>query len=161
MRHAKSSWDDQSLKDFDRPLNKRGHRDAPAMGRYLADLDLLPDLIISSPAKRAVQTVEHVAGQLGYSRDNVKWVEDLYFKSSDAYLQAIQSTPDDCRVVLIAGHNPSVERIISQLSEGVFHDRVTTANIACFLSGETNWKEISPKNCTFKWLMRPKELKRK
>lgn len=158
MRHAKSSWDDSSLNDYDRPLNHRGNRDAPAMGRYLSGLELLPDRVISSPAERAKQTIFHVAKQIGYPREKIQWDRDLYFGSAGAYLKAMHDLPDTEDSVLIAGHNPSVEHVISHLSGGEAPGRITTANIACFTSDATNWKHTEPKDFTFKWLMRPKDL---
>lgn len=75
LRHAKSSWDDLTLADFDRPLNSRGREDAPLMGRHLAKLEIKPDLILSSPAKRAKKTAKIVAKELAYEKKEIEFVE--------------------------------------------------------------------------------------
>ena len=78
VRHAKSSWKDPDLDDFDRPLNKRGKRDAPLMGQKLRQADVRPDLIVSSPAKRAAKTAKIMAGQIEYPVKKIIWDESLY-----------------------------------------------------------------------------------
>lgn len=158
MRHAKSSWDDSSLKDFDRPLNKRGRRDAPAMGQYLAGLDLLPDHIVCSAARRAKETIGLLSDELGVEKHIIHYDESLYFDGVGAYLDAIRSAPDDAGIVLVAGHNPTIEHLVAKLSGGSARQKITTANIACFYSSATSWDEVSERNTTFKWLTGPKDL---
>ena len=159
MRHAKSSWDDSSLRDFDRPLNKRGRRDAPAMGRYLSDLDLVPDYVVSSPAKRAKETVELVSKAIGADLPSVNFDEDLYYDGVEAYIEAIRSAPKESCIVLVAGHNPTIEQAVAKLSGGnTGLQKITTANIACFYSSASQWEDVSELNTTFKWLMGPKDI---
>lgn len=158
MRHAKSSWDDSSQKDFDRPLNKRGRKDAPAMGKYLWGLGLIPGHIISSPAQRARETILKVSDAVGVKENIIQWNENLYYEGVEAYLKAIRSTPSAVEIVLVAGHNPTVEQTVAKLSGGAVRKAITTANIACFLSSAENWSEISERNSEFKWLRSPKEL---
>ncbi|NBC27910.1 MAG: histidine phosphatase family protein [Bacteroidetes bacterium] len=160
MRHAKSSWDDRDRKDFDRPLNKRGRRDAPAMGKFLKSVDAVPSHLISSPAARAKETVELLANGAGIKEPSITWDEDLYFNGPEAYLEAVRRSPGSQKTVLIAGHNPSVEQFIQYLlGSDENGPRITTANIACFITDVDNWSDIDPKTCEFKWLMRPKKLK--
>lgn len=156
MRHAKSSWDDSSLKDFDRPLNKRGRRDAPAMGKTLENLGHTPELIISSPALRAKQTVLYFPEIFGLAEGAIQWNEDLYYQGYEAYLESIWNAPGRVSTLLVAGHNPSVEEIVAHLS-GKSLD-ITTANIACFESDAESWSRVEAGNCEFKWLIRPKGL---
>lgn len=158
MRHAKSSWDDSSQKDFDRPLNKRGRKDAPAMGKYLLGSGLIPGHIISSPAQRARETILKVSDAVGVKENIIQWNEDLYYEGVEAYLKAIRSTPSAVVIVLVAGHNPTVEQTVAKLSGGAVRKAMTTANIACFLSSAESWSEISERNSEFKWLRSPKEL---
>ena len=159
MRHAKSSWDDSSLRDFDRPLNKRGRRDAPAMGRYLSDLDLVPDYVVCSPAKRAKETVELVSKAIGAVLPSVNYDEDLYYDGVEAYIEAIRSAPQETGIVLVAGHNPTIEQAVAKLSGGNKRlQKITTANIACFYSSASQWEDVSELNTTFKWLMGPKDI---
>ena len=78
VRHAKSSWKDSSLKDYDRPLNKRGKRDAPFMGKKIREREILPDLILSSPAKRARKTAIRVAEEIGYPKEKIQYDDKMY-----------------------------------------------------------------------------------
>lgn len=158
MRHAKSSWDDSSLKDFDRPLNKRGRRDAPSMGKYLFGLDLVPDHIVCSAARRAKETIGLLTDELRMEETAIQYDESLYYEGVEAYLDAIRSAPDDAGIVLVAGHNPTIEQTVAKLSGGSASQKITTANIACFYSSASSWDEVSERNTTFKWLTGPKDL---
>src|ERR671929_1537335 len=89
MRHAKSNWDDASLRDFDRPLAERGRRDAPRMGRALMALDSAPDFIVSSPATRARETVEAVIHEAGLTAP-LTFNESIYDATSGALMQVIR-----------------------------------------------------------------------
>lgn len=158
MRHAKSAWDNTSLKDFDRPLNPRGKRDAPDMGRYLDKINLRPDHIISSPAQRARQTVLLLADTMNFDKKTIIWNEDLYFQGMEYYMESIQNSPEMSAVVLIAGHNPTIEQLVLHLSKNKVRDAITTANIACFEADTEHWREVVPGVCRFKWLKRPKDV---
>ena len=158
MRHAKSSWEDNDKKDYDCPLNKRGKSDAPEMGRYLKEIGMLPDRIISSPAQRAKETVQLLAEAAGIANTKIQWNEDLYFNGANAYLESVRKVTDSYNTVLIAGHNPSVEQVIGFLGGGDAASKVTTANIACFELSVEHWSDVENSNCSFKWLMRPKDL---
>lgn len=158
MRHAKSSWDDDDLKDYDRPLNSRGLKDAPRMGSYLKELNMVPDSIISSPAKRARQTVQKLSDKIGFNPERIMWNEALYHEGTNAYAEALRDLPGDVSTVLIAGHNPSVENLVSRLSGGTHRMRITTANIACFEVTAESWEKLEAQNCRFKWIVRPKDL---
>ena len=158
MRHAKSSWEDNDKKDYDRPLNKRGKSDAPEMGRYLKEIDMLPDRIISSPARRAKETVLLLAEAAGIAETEIQWNEDLYFSGANAYLESARQLSNNYSTILIAGHNPSVEQVVKFLGGGDAASKITTANIACHELSVEHWSEIDDSNCSFKWLMRPKDL---
>jgi len=158
MRHAKSSWGDSNLKDFDRPLNNRGKKDAPIMGQLLRKLNLIPDVIVSSPAARARATVLSVAGELGVDEETISWNEDFYYGGAKDYLDAIMHASDACSVVMTVGHNPMTEQAIAELSDKRFDDAVPTATIACFEVQEENWKDVREGECTLKWVMSPKDL---
>ena len=158
MRHAKSSWDDSSLRDFDRPLNKRGKKDAPRMGAYLNEIGMIPDMIVSSPATRAQATILGVIGELGLKQSVITWNEDLYYGSSDAYLTAIRSADDSVTTVMTVGHNPMTESAMETLSDKLFHNHVPTAAIACFEVNVDSWKEVGPGKCKLKWFVIPKDL---
>jgi phosphohistidine phosphatase len=115
LRHAKSSWKQQELADHDRPLNKRGKRDAPLMGRLLKKEDLVPDIIISSTAIRARSTAEAVAKASGY-KGEIVLDKSLYAAGPEAYLGVIQDLSDEYVRVMIVGHNPGLEELLELLT---------------------------------------------
>ena len=158
MRHAKSSWSDEKLKDFDRPLNARGRKDAPKMGRYLKELDIIPDQIFSSPAERAKLTTLAVAKVLDLNSEDVHWDEELYFGNPMAYLNAIRSAAENSKVVMTVGHNPMSAEIMSALSLQSFTHQVPTAALACFEVDVENWKDVKQSGCKLLWIVSPKNI---
>jgi phosphohistidine phosphatase len=115
LRHAKSSWKHTELPDFDRPLNKRGKSDAPRMGELLRQMDLLPDLILSSTAQRARQTTQAVVDASGYGGE-VRWLDSLYAAPPESYLEALRSLDDSLQRVMVVGHNPGLEELLEELT---------------------------------------------
>lgn len=120
IRHAKSSWDDTALPDKDRPLNDRGRRDAPKMGERLAKRDVKPDLILSSPAVRALRTAEIIAKKLDYRRKIVV-NERLYAVGADDLLDVIHQLGDKVERVMLFGHNPELTELAHRLSGEITH----------------------------------------
>ena len=114
LRHAKSSWKHPELRDHDRPLNKRGKRQAPEMGTRIHDEDLTPDLILSSTAKRARKTAVVVAENCGYD-GKIDYIETFYPGGPAAYLRVLSELPDDVQRVMIVGHNPGLEDFLEGL----------------------------------------------
>ncbi len=115
LRHAKSSWQDSNLDDHDRPLNRRGQRDAPRMGRLLSDEGMVPDRIVSSTALRARTTAEEVAAAGGY-RGAVTLSRELYLASPREFLRLLREVDDACTSVLVVGHNPGMEELVLALT---------------------------------------------
>jgi phosphohistidine phosphatase len=115
LRHAKSSWKNLVLADIDRPLNKRGKRDAPRIGALLHDEDLIPELIISSPALRARKTAEAVAVNSWYEGE-IEIQADFYPGDPDSFIEAFYSIPDQIERVLIVAHNPGLEELLFVLT---------------------------------------------
>ncbi len=107
IRHAKSDWSDPALSDFDRPLNGRGKKAAPLMGKRLAARSSAPDLLVSSPARRARKTAQLIARELGIAKSDILLDESLYDARVDDLLEVLKSLPDDCHPALI-GHNPGL-----------------------------------------------------
>ena len=118
LRHGKSSWKHPGLADHDRPLNKRGLRDAPRMGRLLRDEDLVPDRIVSSTAVRARTTAELVADELGY-HGTVECSRDLYLASVPDIIRVLGNVGGDASRLLVVGHNPGHEELVAALTGGV------------------------------------------
>jgi phosphohistidine phosphatase len=115
LRHAKSDWDSGARSDFDRPLSKRGRRDAPRVGRFLQQQGLVPDYVVSSPAERAKQTVLAVCGQMDIGGAQINWDARIYHAGAGALLDVLNDCPDHARRVLIAGHNPGLEILLQNL----------------------------------------------
>ena len=139
LRHAKSSWSDTSLDDWQRPLNERGRRDAPRVGDLLRDRSLVPDLIITSDAVRARTTAQAVAKAAGYTRDLV--VEpSLYHATPDEVIAVLNGVPDTARSVMIVGHNPGLEGVVERLT-GEYHGLTTAALVQLAVPIES-WSEL-------------------
>ncbi len=158
MRHAKSSWEDSSLSDFDRPLNPRGLRDAPRMGAWLRESGIIPELVISSPAARAKATARHVTDEIGYDHSLIKWEQNLYFNGTRAYIDAVIDADDSAHIVMTVGHNPMTESAMATLSDKPFSYAVPTAAIACFEFEADSWKDLKTGSCKLLWFMKPKDL---
>src|SRR3954467_7006421 len=115
MRHAKSSWKDDSLDDHDRPLNKRGKRDAPRMGELLREQKLVPDYIVSSSARRARKTADAVALAAEF-RGETRITGELYMVQPGKMLEVLSQTPEAYNSVLLIAHNPGAEELLEQLT---------------------------------------------
>lgn len=115
LRHAKSDWA-QDCDDFDRPLNKRGRRDAPRMGAWLAAHGLMPDRVLSSPARRARQTTEAVCEALQIPAGRIVWDRRLYMAPLPLLLGILMDIPADTRRLLLVGHNPGLEDLLVHLA---------------------------------------------
>jgi phosphohistidine phosphatase len=142
LRHAKSSWKDGELDDHDRPLNKRGKRDAPRMGKLLAEESLLPDLILCSSAKRCRKTAEHVIAASGY-RGETRITGELYDAGAAKLLEVISAATDDPDRVLLIAHNPGLEELLEALV-GVYTP-LTTAALAQIELPVRRWQELGEK----------------
>jgi phosphohistidine phosphatase len=114
LRHAKSSWNHPELNDRERPLNKRGKRQAPEMGKLIYTENLTPDLILSSPARRACKTAEAVAKNCGYDGE-IDQIDDFYPGEPVDYLRVLSELPDGARRVMVVGHNPGLEEFLRVL----------------------------------------------
>jgi phosphohistidine phosphatase len=125
LRHAKSSWADSSMDDWQRPLNERGHRDAPRAGEWLRERSLMPDVIITSDAVRARTTALAVAKAAGYSEEVIADPSLYHAKPADV-IDILNGVADDARTVLIVGHNPGLEEVVRLLT-GEYHGLVTAA----------------------------------
>jgi len=107
VRHAKSSWEDPSLSDLERPLKKRGDKDAHIIGGVLSSRDVLPDIILSSPAERAIATAIILAKEMNYPKKKIVKNEVIYEASSSELLEIIEQLNDSLKSVMLVGHNPS------------------------------------------------------
>jgi len=115
LRHAKSSWNHAGLADRDRPLNKRGERDAPVMGRRLSEQDIRPSLILSSPAERAWSTARIVAENMNYPREFLQRDDRLYGASVDTIFNVIGDQDPGFNNIMIVAHNPGLTQFANLL----------------------------------------------
>ena len=162
LRHAKSAWDTGARTDFERPLSKRGRRDAPRMGRFLAGEGLVPDHVVSSPAERARQTVLAVCTELGFDEAAIRWDERVYHATTGALMDVLAESPASASRVLIAGHNPGLEMLVQTLCRErvpMPHDYklMPTAAVA-HLEIDCPWSEIDGGVANLLSLTRPKSL---
>lgn len=141
VRHAKSSWDDPFLADFDRPLNGRGKRNVPDMGSRLAALGVKPDLLLSSPANRAISTAKGIAKEIGYNQIAIEEDRGLYHASSYSIREIISEVSDEVETLMIFGHNPGFTSLIAALSSFNLYNLPTCG--VCGIRFEINsWAEI-------------------
>lgn len=164
LRHAKSSWDDSSLADFDRPLAPRGQKAAKRMGRELAERGWIPDLALVSPAARTEQTWALVSAGLS-RKAAAKFPEALYEASVDKILSVIRKAPETANTLLVIGHNPGLEDLARQLAgedsepESVerLRQKFPTAALARFTI-DHEWQELRPDSAQLTHFLVPKEL---
>jgi phosphohistidine phosphatase len=130
VRHAKSSWKDTSLADRDRPLNKRGRRDAPEMGRRIAAAGIRPSLIVSSPAVRAWTTAKFIANQIGYPREFLQRESALYLASVNSILNVIVSQDAGFNNLMLVGHNPGFTDFANYLVPGLTNNLPTAGVVS-------------------------------
>ena len=159
MRHAKSSWAEEGMSDFKRPLNKRGKRMAPRMARFLADQHCTPDWIISSPAVRAAATANFLSQTTrGVQSVPMRFEPLFYLAPPQEYLNAL-STFDQKGIskLMFVGHNPGLEDLVETL--GGRWEILPTAAIVQIQFDAANWNEISPNfQCQVLNVWRPKEI---
>jgi len=141
VRHAKSSWADMHLGDFDRPLNKRGLRDAPEMGRRLRQRGVNPEIILCSPAQRTRETAELLIREFGGTMEAVQFDDRIYEASPETLLELICTLPDSCSSAMLIGHNPSIGYLVHQLSDtGI--ERMPTCAVATLQLQSHAWNDF-------------------
>ena len=153
LRHAKSSWAEAGVSDHDRPLNDRGKRDAPQVGRLLRERDLLPDCVLSSTAKRARKTAAKVLAAAELA-ENFELVPEFYLAPPTVYIEKLRTLPDSCQRVLVVGHNPGMEELLSAFTGE--ETSMPTAAIAQIEFEIEAWSELqltSPARLV--WFARP------
>jgi phosphohistidine phosphatase len=141
VRHAKSSWEDPLLDDFSRPLNERGKKDAPRMAMRLKEKNAAIDLVLSSPARRALGTAKRIAEVLNYNQDKIKSNPDLYHATPNKIFEVIRSVTDKHNVLLLVGHNTGLTEFVNKLMNQQIDNIPTCGIAACELDIES-WREI-------------------
>jgi phosphohistidine phosphatase len=161
LRHAKSSWDDPTLADHDRPLAPRGRRATKVMAEHLRRKGIAPELVLCSPSRRTRQTLERVAPGLNESAE-VRLEPELYAGSAAALLEVLRKVPDEVKAVMLIGHNPGIQDLTLSLARGGsevarVRSKFPTGALATLeLSG--SWRELAPGCAGLMSLVKPKEL---
>ncbi len=150
LRHVKSSWDDPSLADFDRPLSKRGRRAGTAMGRHIADENLLPRLALCSTARRARDTWRQVSAEWK-APPTVRFDDRLYMADAETMLERLAELPDDADHVMTIGHNPGIQSLALELAAPTrtatlarLRTKYPTGGLAIFDLAIDRWSAIAP-----------------
>ncbi|RZV37954.1 MAG: histidine phosphatase family protein [Chromatiales bacterium] len=138
VRHAKSSWKDSSLPDDKRPLNRRGERDAPEMGRRIQEHGIRPSLIVSSPANRAWTTAKVVAEAINYPREFLQKEDRLYLASLDDILDVVVAQDNGFNNLMVVGHNPGLTDFTNFLVPGLTNN-LPTAGVVSVQIDQDNW----------------------
>jgi phosphohistidine phosphatase len=155
LRHGKSKRGPEYATDFERPLAKRGKRDAVRMGEFLVEQDLAPHLILSSPAERARDTAERCAESAGCG-DVVRFERSLYFGGEEAYLNLLWALEDSVSRVMFVAHNPDIEIVVEELAHR--YVRMPTAALARIDADAETWPDLFKGPRRLVWVQYPREL---
>ncbi|MFC3559388.1 SixA phosphatase family protein [Pedobacter jamesrossensis] len=140
VRHGKSDWGNLDLKDFDRPLNKRGKENAPEMAERLINRDFKFDLIVSSPAKRAKSTAKYFAE--AYHIEDIQYEESIYEANVRTLLKIVNDFDDSANTIIMFGHNPGFTDFANELSDADIYN-IPTAGMVLISFPFDSWKMVS------------------
>ena len=157
LRHAKSSWDNINLADFDRPLAKKGIDDAKKLCSFLKKHKFNAAKVICSNAKRAKETFDLTADGFQFLIDDATYTDELYFGNIDTVIEKIKETEEELKNILIVGHNPTLHYLVELLTNKTI-DRFTTCNLA-IISHDGEWISLNSQKCRLRSLIKPKELR--
>ena len=158
IRHAKSSWKDPSLSDFDRPLNKRGKNDIVIIGKLLDQKEIKPDLILSSPAKRARKTAIGITEKLGFPQNKIVFRDEIYEASDRMLLHLIKRTDEKFDSLMLFGHSPGLTQLNNLISNH-YIDNIPTCGVVA-LTTETDWINSGKDRFKFLFFEYPKKFKK-
>lgn len=147
VRHAKSSRKDRALADVDRPLKKRGKRDAPDMGERLAKRKVKPDRIVSSPAQRALDTARLLAGEVGYPTEDIVVDQGAYTFDAPALLRVIEGLDDTVEHVMLVAHNPALTDVVNAVADLELENVPTCGIVDLEFSADT-WAAVPSAHAT-------------
>ncbi len=144
LRHAKSDWNSMVSSDFERGLNKRGERDAPLIGDVLYQKGVLPELVLSSPAKRAKKTASIICKKIGYGVENIVYEPLIYEASMQRLIDIISSVDDDISKLMLVGHNPALTYLINHVSD-LNLDNLPTCSVVGISFDISSWEDFGTK----------------
>ena len=155
LRHAKSSWDDASKQDFERPLTNRGRKACATIGEYIQEKGIDFDLVLVSTAVRTRDTIELIKERAKF-RGEVRYDQRIYEATVSQLLEIISQVDNDRESVLLVGHNPGIEELLALLTGD--QQQVTTANFGKIKLKATKWSANLANKGTLEWIVRPKEI---
>jgi phosphohistidine phosphatase len=155
VRHAKSSWDQIGVSDFDRPLNERGKKDAPLMAKRVKERGVKLDHLISSPAKRAIRTARFFAKEFDFKKKDIELIEGLYGATRSEFLKAVAAINNKYDTVALFSHNPGITDFASSLTNIRVDDMPTCAVFALRVETD-NWKDFPDAQKNFLFFDYPK-----
>ena len=155
LRHAKSSWKDQSLTDFERPLNRRGKQAAERIGRYLKHELIVPEIVLSSPAVRARETIERVAKAAKWTPE-ILFDQRIYEAGGLRLLEVVSQIENERKTALLVGHNPGIEELLMLLTGE--SKRVPTGAFMQIDLKSSKWTNAADKRAKLAWLIKPRKL---
>jgi len=157
VRHAKSSWDNFSLKDEDRPLTDRGKKNAPEMAKRLLKKKVPIDVILSSPAKRAKSTAEYFAAEYDIPKKKIILIPELYMASNEAFVKTIRNAPGKADSIALFSHNNGITQFANELSETRI-DHMPTCSVFAVKVDIKDWADFQPGKTEFYLFDYPKSL---
>lgn len=155
IRHAKSSWDFSTLNDFDRPLNERGHKDAPMMAKRLLDKKIAIDAFISSTAKRAFTTASYFAEAYNVKEQHIIKVPELYHAAPSVFYDVIETINDGFNTIAVFSHNPGITDFVNQLTNARI-DNMPTCGVFAVTIHTESWKNFADAEKEFWFFDYPK-----
>jgi len=157
LRHAKSSWKNEDLADFDRPLAGRGRKASETIGRFLKEKEISFDLVLSSPAVRARETIDLIL-RAAKLRADLRYDERIYEAPASRLIDVISQIENEHKTVVLVGHNPGMAELLQVLTGET--DEFPTATLAKIVFKNSKWTEVVTKKGTLEWVVRPKELEK-
>ena len=158
VRHAKSSWENTALSDFDRKLNERGLKDAPEMGRRLFKRVHHVDAFVSSPAKRAKKTCKLFCKEFGVDEDKIIYIDDLYLATRETFATIISWLDNSIKSAAVFSHNPGITDYANSLNPDVLIDNMPTCSIYAVQADVKDWREFADAEKKFLFFDYPKRL---
>ncbi len=155
LRHAKSSWSDGSLGDHERPLNERGRTAATAMGRFMAESDLRPDVVLSSDSVRTRETVALWSAAADWDGP-IEFLPELYLADVPTLFRTVEMLPETFHRPLLVAHNPGIAELVSAVSNALVE--VPTGTLAVFEAAVDQWPDVGPSRLSTILTKRPREI---
>jgi len=157
IRHAKSDWGHPELSDFDRPLNHRGEKDAPRMGKELKARGIGFDLVIASPANRALTTARAICNEIGYADERIEQNRELYMASAGDMLDIVHDADSSIQRLALVAHNPGITSLANALGDLTI-DNMPTCSVVMFET-DSEWRFLKPRGCTYLDFLYPRLLR--